>query len=38
MQSLAPDAHRVVAALPDDDSAGKGFVVNFNPECPVPAI
>lgn len=33
-----PDAHRVVAALADDDSAGKGLVVDFNPERPVPAI
>lgn len=32
------DAHRVVAALADDDSAGKGLVVDFNPERPVPAI
>lgn len=32
------DAHRVVAALTHDDSAGKGLVVNFNVECPVSAI
>lgn len=38
--SSAPgsDAHRVVAALADDDSAGKGLVEDFNLERPVPAI
>lgn len=38
--SLALDsyAHRVVAALSDDDSAGKCLVVDFDLERPVSAI
>lgn len=36
--SMDSDTHRVVAALMDDDSAGKGLVVNFNVERPVSAI
>lgn len=31
-------AHRVVAALSDDDPAGKRLVVDFDLERPVPAI
>lgn len=33
-----PGAHRVVAALADDNSARKGLVVDFDLERPVPAI
>ena len=36
--SLDSDTHRVFAALTDDDSAGKGLVVDFNVECSVSAI
>lgn len=36
--SLDSDAHRVVAALTDYDSAGKGLVVDLNVERPVSAV
>lgn len=35
---FASEAHRVVAALTDNDSVGKGLVVDLNAECPVSAI
>lgn len=35
---FASDAHRIVAALTDNDSVGKGLVVDLNAECPVSAI
>ncbi len=35
---LNSKAHRVAAELMDNDSAGKGLIVDFNVECPVLAI
>lgn len=33
-----PQAHRVVAALADDHSAGEGLVVDLDAERPLPAV
>lgn len=38
MRLSVSDAHRVVAALADDDSAGKGLVVDLNVERPVSTV
>lgn len=35
---LLAGAHRVVAALADDYSAGKGLVVDLDLKCPVSAV
>ena len=35
---LDPGAHRVVAALVDNDSAGKSLVTDLNVKCPVFAV
>lgn len=38
MRRSVSDAHRVVAALADNDSAGKGLVVDLNAERPVSTV
>lgn len=35
---FALEAHRVVAALADNDSVGKGLIVDLNVERPVSAV
>lgn len=35
---LESEAHRVVAALTDNDSAGKGLIVDLNVQRPVPVV
>lgn len=32
------ETHRVVAALTDNDSVGKGLIVDLNVECPLSAV